>query len=799
VQTRCVPGVRREHAGLSGHAADPPCLVIKGHSIRVCCHPKPEKLKPKPKAYTLTEILFLCVFAAQKTKSPDELNTGDNVFSVECALCGMCSLWNVFSKERVFHGMSSKWVPLTAALCLSRPSLASLLPRIPLLISRTHARTHTCDLSHTHSHTLSLCAELPLFLSSIFGVPVKTDGIFEALDKNRDGVLTKEELGEGLLNALDKNRDGVVSQSELGQLPGMMNRDLRLLNELQKTSLPNFTPPLIVGTERSRRERDFLVNAIITGKPPAVAQEIIDASNPNFNNKRRTVHTLYRGLVEAVKELRGYEPCKFPLDFLPRSLQHGAHQPGGGHWAECSPLELLTYTLAAYPLYVALELPEWDLENMWKPHVSRTLFAKEFDSSRYQHELEQTEPKLFSHKSDTNPEAMDGDAYLRILDHFLDNMLQGRQHRKFVVQTMSSFWLLKPRPEPILKLEERDVQGPAGRECLEIKCRDVIASPNRRTLQAIQMLVSKVVNLHEEELLHILLPPLYAFLRWSFASLHWKLEKGDAGRDYLLPSVLTKMLKDGTLDEKFKISSSEALYRTLDIWETVLSPTMPSDLVSADAKATKWLQDTMASTALFHTVVLYDAFRVLLVNLKTRHKKSSSRGAPTYWTPDSHEMMLIERIDRLMDHPVSTHEALLWEILDACTILNPYLWKVYLLNLFNVLTGGLFAAPSKEAVRRTRRSPPFKRWHFAISLRKDIIDYLRKGSAPSDHPTRVRFDTLLRPHLVCVCVCVCRCVFVCVCVCLCVQVSLSLCIYRLMFVCVCLSVCLSVCLCLCIG
>ena len=43
---------------------------------------------------------------------------------------------------------------------------------------------------------------------------------------------------------------------------------------------------------------------------------------------------------------------------------------------ECSPLDLLTYTLATYPLYVALELPEWDLENKWKPHVSRNLFAQ---------------------------------------------------------------------------------------------------------------------------------------------------------------------------------------------------------------------------------------------------------------------------------------------------------------------------------------------------------------------------------------------------------------------------------------
>ena len=305
-------------------------------------------------------------------------------------------------------------------------------------------------------------------------------GLLEERGKKREDLPTKEELGEGLLNALDENRDGFVSRSELGQLPGMMNKgDPRLLNELQKNELPNYGTQLLIGTERSRRERDFLVHAIITGQPPAVAQEIVDASNPNFNNKRRTVHPPSRGLVEAVKELRGYEPCKFPVAFLPRSLPHGARQHGGGQWAECSPLELLTYTLAAYPLLVALELPQWDLGNTWNPHVSRTLFAKAFDSARYQHQLAQTEPKLTTHRSDTHPEAMDEDGYLRVLDHFLDNMLQGRQHRKFVVQTLCSFWLLKPRPEPILKLEERDLQGPAWRECLEVKCRDVIVSPNR--------------------------------------------------------------------------------------------------------------------------------------------------------------------------------------------------------------------------------------------------------------------------------------------------------------------------------
>ena len=101
-------------------------------------HPKSEKLNPKPTPYTL-RLLFLCMFAEQKIKSPDELNTGENVFSIKFVLYRMCFLENVF-----LYRMSSIRVPLTAPRPLpSRPSLASLRPCIPLLISRTHARkTH---------------------------------------------------------------------------------------------------------------------------------------------------------------------------------------------------------------------------------------------------------------------------------------------------------------------------------------------------------------------------------------------------------------------------------------------------------------------------------------------------------------------------------------------------------------------------------------------------------------------------------------------------------------------------------
>jgi hypothetical protein len=54
-------------------------------------HPKSEKLNPKPTPYTL-RLLFLCMFAEQKIKSPDELNTGENVFSIKCVLNKICSL-----------------------------------------------------------------------------------------------------------------------------------------------------------------------------------------------------------------------------------------------------------------------------------------------------------------------------------------------------------------------------------------------------------------------------------------------------------------------------------------------------------------------------------------------------------------------------------------------------------------------------------------------------------------------------------------------------------------------------------
>jgi hypothetical protein len=48
---------------------------------------------------------------------------------------------------------------------------------------------------------------------------------------------------------------------------------------------------------------------------------------------------------------------------------------------------------------------------------------------------------------------MDGDPYLRILDHFLDTMLQSKKERERTVHTLCSFWLLKPRPPPILKAQ----------------------------------------------------------------------------------------------------------------------------------------------------------------------------------------------------------------------------------------------------------------------------------------------------------------------------------------------------------
>jgi hypothetical protein len=60
----------REHAGRSGHAADPPFLVIKGRSLRVYCHPKPEKLNPKPKPYSHPEIAVFVRVRCPENQEP---------------------------------------------------------------------------------------------------------------------------------------------------------------------------------------------------------------------------------------------------------------------------------------------------------------------------------------------------------------------------------------------------------------------------------------------------------------------------------------------------------------------------------------------------------------------------------------------------------------------------------------------------------------------------------------------------------------------------------------------------------
>ena len=92
------------------------------------------------------------------------------------------------------------------------------------------------------------------------------------------------------------------------------------------------------------------------------------------------------------------------------------------------------------------------------------------------------------------------------------------------------------------------------------------------------------------------------------ASLHVKLTKGE----YLQPSILDKMRIEGEVEAQYKITAREALYRTLDIWEVVLTPTAPLDRRGSVA-AGIWLTDYMHHTALFSTVLLYDVVRTLRV------------------------------------------------------------------------------------------------------------------------------------------------------------------------------------------
>ena len=364
-----------------------------------------------------------------------------------------------------------------------------------------------------------------------------------------------------------------------------------------------------------------------------------------------------RGLLEATKLLSGYEPYVFPCAYLPSELQRRLGKQIVGRQArhvECSPLMLLTYTLAAYPLYVASEFPVWDLETPWDFDRSRPLFKDTVVSPVYNHR---------THKSATPASCMDGDPYLRILDAFLDAILEKSEvhEAEDVAWALSAFWLRKPVAAPVLQLDGIVNDGVAtSDDCLEVKCRDVLASPCRRHLQAVLMLVRKVVNLQRPRgpnvlaaesnardlLLTSLLPPLYSFLRWSFASLHWKINKGE----YLLQTVVDKMSKEGNMEAQYIISAKEALYRTIDIWESVLTPVPPLEM--PDHKVDEWRDDHVYKTALFHTVVTYDVMRTLRTMMQIEQKMTGAsrpivtKGCDARW--------LIEIVDRFFDLPPST-------------------------------------------------------------------------------------------------------------------------------------------------
>ena len=549
--------------------------------------------------------------------------------------------------------------------------------------------------------------ELPTALTHIFGVPVQPPMPPESL--NKSSYNASGDLDPGLQHALDAS----------GSAPSRRHGEISAALAKQRDKA---SAPLLLGTENSKWLMDMIVDAVINGRPPSFGGDPqLTAVGPEQSRRPGAGTGGYKGLLEAVMQLKGYEPCRFPSMYLPSVLQgRGGGQWGGEAFCECSPIELLTYTLAVYPMYVASEFPVWDLERPWTAGESAELFDHEYSATMYKH------GNIYS--SYTPPTGMQGDPYLRILDKFLDVMLsKGQaQERAELLRILAAFWLCKPRPNSVLQQEDRQASSVRASECLETKCRDVLASPGRRHLQAVMMLARKVVNLppalvpgssptrhHEPESLlhHHLVPPLYAFLRWSLASLHVKLTKGE----YLQPSILDKMRIEGEVEAQYKITAREALYRTLDIWEVVLTPTAPLDRRGSVA-AGIWLTDYMHHTALFSTVLLYDVVRTLRVLMQAWAKSSSAPRVTG--SANSDPRIIIQRLDRILDLPASSlggvMQVLKHRFLEALT------------RHITPIMGPPQPNTSKdlEAQRRARKRGKLQRWRIALQLRTIIVDLL---------------------------------------------------------------------------
>jgi hypothetical protein len=208
-------------------------------------------------------------------------------------------------------------------------------------------------LAHDTANPDRLQCELPQLLTKVFGVPVDQGRLFELLDKNLDGKVTRKEFADAF-DILDANKDGVLTPAELQEMSSRLAKP---------------EPPMLLGTPSSKFMIDHIVDAVITGRTPPVGGDA-NVALDGRQALREGARGQPRGLLEASKLLSGYsyEPYSFPCSYLPTTLQHRLAKQIVGRqqrFVECSPVMLLTYTIAAYPLYVASEFPVWDLESPW--------------------------------------------------------------------------------------------------------------------------------------------------------------------------------------------------------------------------------------------------------------------------------------------------------------------------------------------------------------------------------------------------------------------------------------------------
>ena len=232
---------------------------------------------------------------------------------------------------------------------------------------------------------------LPWLLQKLFGVPLSGGQDAEAfakIDINGDGVITRMEWNTGF-DTFDTNKEGVISPAEFSA--GITSAEEQHQAAQRLSGEPSTPlPPMLIGSEQSRMLRDQLVDAFITGRAPVGDTGYTSAKHRSS------------GLLDAVRQLSSNQQCRFNSSYTPRALVQQAGGGGGG-WAQggrggaslkaadagipCSPLMLLTNTLAAYPLFVAHEFPVWDLEHPWSADMARAMFEDEYAARTYTHML----------------------------------------------------------------------------------------------------------------------------------------------------------------------------------------------------------------------------------------------------------------------------------------------------------------------------------------------------------------------------------------------------------------------------